>query len=100
MFPCLPTNLVHITFSTPSFNPFASIGLDTPPWAQWLLDNKIYACMMTFFLFNGQNDFSKNLSHPPPAVETQLISTGAFEITLNDMPVRGRSLAAWSLPDT
>jgi len=56
-----------------SFDPFASVGQPTPAWAQWLLDNKIYACMMTFFLLN--------------AVETQLISTGAFEITLNDMPV-------------
>jgi len=56
-----------------SFDPFACVGQPTPGWAQWLLDNKIYACMMTFFLFN--------------AVETQLISTGAFEITLNDMPV-------------
>jgi len=37
------------------------------------LENKLYACMMTFFLCN--------------AVETQLISTGAFEIQLNDMPL-------------
>jgi len=37
------------------------------------LENKLYACMMTFFLCN--------------AVETQLISTGAFEISLNDMPL-------------
>jgi len=38
-----------------------------------MLENKLYACMMTFFLCN--------------AVETQLISTGAFEISLNDMPL-------------
>jgi len=56
-----------------SFNPFPFFGLDTPGWAAWMLENKIYACMMTFFLCN--------------AVETQLISTGAFEISLNDMPV-------------
>ena len=36
-----------------SFDPFACVGQPTPGWAQWLLDNKIYACMMTFFLFNG-----------------------------------------------
>ena len=56
-----------------SFNPFPFLGVDTPAWAAWMLENKIYACMMTFFLCN--------------AVETQLISTGAFEISLNDMPV-------------
>jgi len=56
-----------------SFNPFPFLGQDTPSWATWMLENKIYACMMTFFLCN--------------AVETQLISTGAFEIHLNDMPV-------------
>ena len=56
-----------------SFNPFPFFGVETPAWAAWMLENKIYACMMTFFLCN--------------AVETQLISTGAFEISLNDMPV-------------
>jgi len=56
-----------------TFDPFSCIGQETPAWARWMLDNKIYACMMTFFLCN--------------AVETQLISTGAFEIHLNDMPV-------------
>jgi len=56
-----------------SFNPFPFLGVETPAWAAWMLENKIYACMMTFFLCN--------------AVETQLISTGAFEISLNDMPV-------------
>jgi len=56
-----------------TFNPFQAVGQETPSWAAWMLENKIYACMMTFFLCN--------------AVETQLISTGAFEIQLNDMPV-------------
>lgn len=56
-----------------SFDPFACVGQETPAWAAWMIENKIYACMMTFFLCN--------------AVETQLISTGAFEIQLNDMPV-------------
>jgi len=56
-----------------SFNPFASVGQVTPPWWTWMMENKLYACMMTFFLCN--------------AVETQLISTGAFEILLDDMPV-------------
>merc|ERR1719178_388918 len=59
------------------FNPWTYFGYEvagpSPAWAAWMLENKIYACMMTFFLCN--------------AVETQLISTGAFEISLNDMPV-------------
>ena len=37
-----------------SFDPFPWFGGPTPAWARWLLDNKIYACMMTFFLFNGE----------------------------------------------
>ena len=51
---------------------------------------------MTFFLFNGDDLFSKQLPEIicfyPSAVETQLISTGAFEITLNDMPVKAAKL--------
>ena len=45
-----------------SFDPFACVGQPTPGWAQWLLDNKIYACMMTFFLFNGNYPSSKQLT--------------------------------------
>lgn len=56
-----------------SINIFQNIGQPTPSWWAWMLENKLYACMMTFFLCN--------------AVETQLISTGAFEISLNDMPL-------------
>jgi len=55
------------------FDPFGAVGLQTPGVMQWALNNKIYACMMTFFLSN--------------AIEGQLISTGAFEISLNDVPV-------------
>nr|CAD7196339.1 unnamed protein product [Timema douglasi] len=39
----------------------------------WCVDNKLYSCMMVFFLSN--------------ALEAQLVSTGAFEISFNDMPV-------------
>ena len=42
-----------------SFNPFPFLGVETPAWAAWMLENKIYACMMTFFLCN--------------AVETQVV---------------------------
>ncbi len=37
------------------------------------LENKMYACMMLFFICN--------------AVESQLVSTGAFEISVDNMPV-------------
>jgi len=56
-----------------SFNPWTYLGSDvaghTPSIVTWALENKIYACLMTFFLCN--------------MVETQLISSGAFEVTVN-----------------
>jgi len=56
-----------------SFNPWDYMGHDvmgpTPNFYLWALDNKIFACIMLFFLGN--------------LVETQLISTGAFEVSLN-----------------
>jgi len=55
------------------FDPFTALGLHSPGIIQWAINNKIYACMMIFFLSN--------------AIEGQLISTGAFEIMLNDVPV-------------
>ena len=45
-----------------SFNPFPFLGIETPAWAAWMLENKIYACMMTFFLFNGA--FVKTIKSP------------------------------------
>ena len=54
-------------------NPFSYLGGETPGWWNWLAENKLYACLMVFFLCN--------------AVETQLISTGAFEVELDSMPV-------------
>ncbi|XP_030383591.1 thioredoxin reductase-like selenoprotein T homolog CG3887 [Scaptodrosophila lebanonensis] len=56
-----------------SFSPFTFLGMNTPTWWNHLQTNKIYACMMIFFLGN--------------MIESQLISSGAFEITLNDVPV-------------
>ena len=56
-----------------SFNPWTHFGSDvlgpTPGIVTWAMENKIYACLMTFFLCN--------------MVETQLISSGAFEVTVN-----------------
>jgi selT/selW/selH-like putative selenoprotein len=54
-------------------NPFPALGMNTPPAFDWALQNKIYACMMLFFISN--------------AIEGQLISTGAFEVSFNDVPV-------------
>ncbi|NXW63504.1 SELT protein, partial [Eurystomus gularis] len=54
-------------------DPFAFFGMQAPSIWQWGQENKIYACMMVFFLSN--------------MIENQCMSTGAFEITLNDVPV-------------
>ncbi|KAK2719517.1 hypothetical protein QYM36_005111 [Artemia franciscana] len=56
-----------------SLNPFEFLGVQTPSFYQWACDNKFYSCLMTFFVSN--------------AVESQLVSTGAFEIFLNDVPL-------------
>jgi len=56
-----------------SINPFNYIEMETPPIVAWAIENKLYSCMMIFFISN--------------AVETQLVSTGAFEITVDNMPV-------------
>ncbi|KAK3586642.1 hypothetical protein CHS0354_024248 [Potamilus streckersoni] len=47
--------------------------METPNIFIWATQNKIYACLMIFFISN--------------AIEGQLISTGAFEISFNDVPV-------------
>lgn len=54
-------------------DPFAFFGMQAPSIWQWGQENKVYACMMVFFLSN--------------MIENQCMSTGAFEITLNDVPV-------------
>jgi len=60
-------------------DPFPQLGLATPSYYTWALNNKMYACLMIFFITN--------------ALEGQLISTGAFEVAFNDVPV-------WSKLDT
>ncbi|OCT78713.1 hypothetical protein XELAEV_18029800mg [Xenopus laevis] len=54
-------------------DPFAFFGMQAPSVWQWGQENKVYACMMVFFVSN--------------MIENQCMSTGAFEITLNDVPV-------------
>lgn len=54
-------------------NPFTYLHIETPGIWLWAQENKIYACTMVFFLSN--------------MIENQCMSTGAFEVTLNDVPV-------------
>ncbi|TKS65035.1 Selenoprotein T2 [Collichthys lucidus] len=53
-------------------NPFILLGLDTPRAWAWSQDNKIFSCLMAFLC---------NM------METHFLSTGAFEVTLNDVPL-------------
>lgn len=54
-------------------NPFLLLNIPTPAIYRWALENKMYACLAIFFLSNS--------------IETSLISTGAFEISVNDVPL-------------
>jgi len=65
-------------------NPFDYFGIATPQYFIWALNNKIYACMMLFFLSN--------------MVEGQLVATGAFEVFYNDIPVWSK-LQAGRIPE-
>lgn len=55
------------------YNPFTLLNMETPSAFTWAIENKLYACLMLFFISN--------------AIEGQLISTGAFEILFNDVPI-------------
>lgn len=54
-------------------DPFPYFNMQAPNIFTWAISNKIYSSMMVFFLSN--------------ALEGHLISTGAFEVTFNDVPV-------------
>uniref|UniRef100_A0A0X3NVQ6 SelT-like protein n=1 Tax=Schistocephalus solidus TaxID=70667 RepID=A0A0X3NVQ6_SCHSO len=54
-------------------NPFPSLGLETPGFFTYATENKVSFCLMTFFI-GGM-------------IESQLLSTGAFEISFNGIPV-------------
>jgi len=56
-----------------SFDIWGYLGHAIPAWYRWCSENKLYACMMVFFVGN--------------MLEAQLISSGAFEISLNDVPI-------------
>ncbi|KAJ8393615.1 hypothetical protein AAFF_G00058340 [Aldrovandia affinis] len=65
--------LLAIALIVSGQNPFPTLGMDTPRIWLWSQDNKIFSCLMTFFLSN--------------MLETHFLSTGAFEIVLNDVPI-------------
>lgn len=58
-------------------NPFRLCNIDpSETWSRawiWTQQNKIFSCLMAFFVCN--------------MLETNFLSTGAFEISLNDVPV-------------
>lgn len=56
-----------------SFDLFGFLGMATPTFWLWATENKLFAIMMTFFFTN--------------MLEAQLVSSGAFEISLNDIPI-------------
>lgn len=56
-----------------SFDIFGFFGMVPPTFWLWATENKLFAIMMTFFFTN--------------MLEAQLISSGAFEISLNDIPI-------------
>jgi uracil DNA glycosylase len=70
--PAAPKQMIAQTLSALKFvfiiaivlgqNPFHYLNMATPEAFTWALENKVYACMMTFFLSN--------------MIEGQLISTG------------------------
>jgi len=55
------------------YNPFPSFGTQTPRFFQWAISNKVYACLMAWFVTG--------------MVENSLLSTGAFELYYNDVPI-------------
>lgn len=65
--------LLAIVLIVSGQNPFNMMGVATPYAWIWSQDNKIFSCLMAFFLCN--------------MMETHFLSTGAFEVTLNDVPI-------------
>ncbi|VDL62431.1 unnamed protein product [Hymenolepis diminuta] len=54
-------------------NPFPFFGLETPNFVTYANENKVSVCLMCFFVGG--------------LIESQLLSTGAFEVTFNDIPI-------------
>lgn len=66
-----------------SFDIFAYFGMAQPQFWTWAIENKLFAIMMSFFFGN--------------MLESQLMSSGAFEIVLNDIPIWSK-LATGRIP--
>jgi len=62
--------IVLIVMIVSGRDPFSSFGMSTPGIVSWALNNKLSSCMMLFLLSN--------------TIESSLISTGAFEISLDN----------------
>ena len=67
------TKMAIILMILSNVNPFLLMGWESPAFWNWLSQSKIYGCLMTFFVSN--------------MIEGQLISSGAFEIYYNDLPI-------------
>uniref|UniRef100_A0A336KAD9 CSON006411 protein n=1 Tax=Culicoides sonorensis TaxID=179676 RepID=A0A336KAD9_CULSO len=67
------SKLLFIIAIMSAFDFWATFGMQSPSWWTWCTTNKVYASMMVFFLGN--------------MIEAQLISSGAFEISFNDVPI-------------
>jgi len=65
--------LIIIVCVVSGINVFPALGIQTPGAWEWITNNKIYGCLMLFFVCN--------------AIEGQLVSTGAFEVHFNDVPI-------------
>lgn len=65
--------LLFIVTIVSAFDIFGAINMAPPSWWAWCTSNKVYSSMMIFFLGN--------------LLEAQLISSGAFEISFNDVPI-------------
>lgn len=69
------TKFALLYFIISQNNPLITFGLaaegsPTPPWLASMQENKVYTCLMIFFLSN--------------AMESTLTSTGAFEVYANN----------------
>ncbi|RMZ99860.1 seleno T [Brachionus plicatilis] len=75
--------MVLIGFIISGSSPFAYFNMASPSVFTWATQNKFYSCLMIFFLSN--------------AIETSLISSGAFEIYLNGIQIWSK-LASERMP--
>jgi len=78
------TKILIIILVISGINPFIYINTPTPAIWSWLITNKVYGCMLVFFITG--------------MVETNLISTGAFEIYLNNEQVWSK-ISSGRIPD-